>query len=124
MQAFEYCVERDAGLHAGEVHAEAHVRSGSERHMRFRRAVDIEAVGLCVMTLVAVRGSDEDVQVSARWDVDTTQSRVPDAPARDHQQRRLPAQRFFDRRGAQLRVLYGLAELAGGRKKAEQQVAD
>ena len=81
-----------------------------------RRAVDVEAVGLWVMMLVAVRGSDEYVQVSARRDVYTTQSRVPDAPARDHQQRRLPAQRFFDRRGAQLRVLHGLVELVGVRK--------
>ena len=124
MEAFEYCVERDPGLHAGEVHAEAHVRSRPERHMWCRRAVDIEAVGLSVMTLVAVRGSDEDVQFSARRDVDATQSRVPDAPARDHQQRRLPAQPFFDRRGAQLGILHDLVELVGVREQGEQQVAE
>ena len=100
------------------------MRARSERHVRCRRAVDVEAVGLRVVPLVAVRRSDEDIQFSPGRDIDAGQPRIPDTSARQHHQRRLPAQPFLDRGAAQLGLPHDFVELVRMREQREQQVAE
>src|SRR5438552_12572216 len=76
VQPLEYRVERETALHAGEVHTEAHVRTGSERQVRLRRSMDVEAVRLRVVVLVAVGGREEDVESSSCGDVDAVELTV------------------------------------------------
>lgn len=83
VQALEYCVEREAGFHAGKVNAETHVWPGSERDVRRGRAVNVEAVRLDVVPFVAVGRSEEHVESSTGRDVEAGELRVPDALARD-----------------------------------------
>ena len=54
-QPVEDRVEADAQLEAREVHAEALVLAGAERHVVLHRAVEVELVGVLVARLVVVR---------------------------------------------------------------------
>src|SRR5258705_9845508 len=61
----EELLERDAGLRARHVHAEAEVDAVAEAEHAARAAQDVEAVGLREFALVAVRRGEEEAHLLA-----------------------------------------------------------
>src|ERR1700722_18938319 len=79
-EAVEERVDGDAGLHAGEVHAQADVDAEAEAHVLALLAEHVVAVGVGVLALVAVGRPDQQREVGAFVDFDAGQLRVAGGP--------------------------------------------
>ena len=91
--------------------------------MLLRVAEDVEAVGLGVARLVAVRRADGDAEHRSRFDGHAAQLGVDGRHPCDAVERRLPSQPFLDRLRQQRTVGAHRLELVGVGEQAEQQVA-
>ena len=121
-QPVEQLREHDARLHAGEVQAEAHVRTPREREVLARRPEDVELLGVVPHLLVVVRGTDVDGDERTRGHEHAFDLGVARRGAHDADERRLPAQAFLDRLRHQRAVGAQRVELLGVREQAVQEV--
>ncbi len=106
-------LEADAALHAGQGGAQAEVHAVAERDVVVERAVDVEAVGVGVLALVAPGRAGEQQHLRVGRDDLAVQLDRLGGPAALHRRRRLVAQQLLDRVGDERRVGGQLGPLVG-----------
>ena len=124
-RARQQLLEGDPHLHLGQVRAHAVVdAAGPERHVRVRRAADVEPVGLLEDRLVAVARDEPGRDLVAGLDLRLGQLGVDGRGAAEVVHGRGPAQHLLGGGLAERRIVAQPLELVGELEQAEQPVRD
>src|SRR5579859_1603734 len=123
-QAIEHSVERDFHLQTRQGSAQAEVDATPEAQVSVRLALDVEAISIRELGLITIRRADPGNDRLASFDLLIADGRLGGCEARHGPDRRVVAQRLFDRArhegaiGAQ--TFHGAVILI----QAEEQIAD
>ncbi len=95
-EPIEKGAESDPGLHAGEMHAEAHMDAEPEPEVLASLTEHVEAIRVDIVALVPIGRSQQECHVRSGIDRHARQFCRSCGPAQDHRHRRLPPQRLLE----------------------------
>ena len=107
----------------GQVHAQADVDTEAEAHVLAHLAEHVVGIGVGVLALIPVGGTEHQGHVGALLDRHAGQLGVSGGPAEDDRYRRFPTEDFLEGLGVQGAVPVERVELGPVGEQAEEEVA-